>query len=78
MNAQAELRQAFNQAVQTLPEVEQCHMIAGGFDYLLKVRTSDIIAYRRILGEAISALPNVASTSTYVSMEAVKDEYGST
>ena len=64
---------AFNAAVMKLPEVEQCHMIAGGFDYLLKVRTDNIATYRKILGEEISSLPNVAQTSTYVSMEAVKD-----
>jgi Lrp/AsnC family leucine-responsive transcriptional regulator len=65
--------QAFNRAVLTIPEVEECHMIASRFDYLLKVRTSDIVAYRRVLAERLSALPHVASTSTYVAMEAVKD-----
>ena len=64
---------AFNRAVAALTEIEQCHMIAGPFDYLLKVRTRDIASYRRVLGERISALPHVANTSTYVSMEAVKD-----
>jgi Lrp/AsnC family leucine-responsive transcriptional regulator len=64
---------AFNAAVQAVPEIEQCHMIAGAFDYLLKVRSRDIDAYRRVLGEVISTLPHVASTSTHVSMEAVKD-----
>lgn len=64
---------AFNMAVRKVAEIEQCHMIAGAFDYLLKVRTRDIASYRRILGEVISALPHVASTSTHVSMEAVKD-----
>ncbi|MFN3643391.1 MAG: Lrp/AsnC family transcriptional regulator [Gemmobacter sp.] len=68
--------QAFNRAVLTVPEIEQCHMIAGGFDYLLKVRTADIGAYRRVLAERIGALPHVASTSTYVAMEAVKDAPG--
>lgn len=67
---------AFNAAVRKLAEVEQCHMIAGGFDYLLKVRTHDITAYRRVLGEKISSLPHVAQSSTYVAMEAVKDEAG--
>ncbi len=64
---------AFNDAVMAVPEIEQCHMIAGSFDYLLKVRTSDIQSYRRILGETITALPHVSNTSTYVTMEAVKD-----
>ena len=64
---------AFNQTVRAIPEVEACHMIAGGFDYLIKVRTSDIFAYRQVLGEQLSRLPNVASTSTYISMQSVID-----
>ena len=40
----------FNAAIQSIPEIEQCHMIAGSFDYLLKIRTSDIQAYRRGAG----------------------------
>jgi len=63
----------FNKAVLGVAEIEQCHMIAAAFDYLLKVRTTDIAAYRRVLGERISALPHVAQTSTYVAMETVKD-----
>lgn len=65
---------AFNAAVLKIKEVEACHMIAGPFDYLLKVRTRDIRRYREVLGEKISSLPHVASTSTYVVMEPVKDE----
>lgn len=65
--------QAFNKAVRGLPEVEECHMMAAGFDCLMKVRTSDIAEYRRVLGESISTLPYVASTSTYMAMEAVKE-----
>ena len=65
---------AFNASVLDVAEIESCHMIAGAFDYLLKVRTRDVKSYRRILGEVISALPHVSSTSTHVSMEAVKDQ----
>ena len=72
-DTRAKALNAFNDAALALPEVEQCHMIAGGFDYLLKVRTDNITSYRKLLGESISALPNVAQTSTYVAMEAVKD-----
>ncbi len=64
---------AFHDAVRCIPEVEQCHMIAGPFDYLLKVRTTDITAYRMVLGEKISSLPHVASSSTYVSMQTIKE-----
>lgn len=63
----------FNRAVRAVTEIEQCHMMAASFDYLLKVRTRDIAAYRRVLGERISALPHVAQTSTFVAMETVKD-----
>ena len=63
----------FNAAVRQIPEVEECHMIASSFDYLLKVRTSDIRKYRIVLGEKISNLPYVASTSTFVAMETVRE-----
>ena len=66
--------QAFNAAIRAIPEVEECHMIAGGFDYLVKIRTQDIHAYRQVLGERISALPNLAATSTFVSMESIRDQ----
>ena len=65
----------FNRQVCKIPEIEQCHMIAGSYDYLLKVRAQNMTEYRRILGEVISALPHVANTSTFVSMEAVKDTF---
>lgn len=64
---------AFNKAVQKVPEIEQAHMIASHFDYLLKVRTRNMAQYRQFLGQIVSDLPHVASTSTYVAMEAVKD-----
>jgi len=65
---------AFNAAVLKVPEVEQCHLIAGAFDYLLKVRTSSMASYRLVLAEKISTLPHLANTSTYVAMQAVKEE----
>jgi Lrp/AsnC family leucine-responsive transcriptional regulator len=63
----------FNAAVLRVPEIEECHMIASSFDYLLKVRTANIRDYRRVLGERISSLPHVASTSTYVAMETIRE-----
>lgn len=64
---------AFNREVLKHPEIEECHMIAASFDYLLKVRTKDIQSYRRVLGEKISSLPHVSHTSTFVAMETVRD-----
>lgn len=65
--------EAFNKAVLDVPEIEQCHMLAANFDYLLKVRARDMRAYRAVLAERISTLPHVANTSTYVAMQAVKE-----
>lgn len=62
----------FKLAVRDVPEIEECHMVAGGFDYLVKVRSSDMDAYRKILGEKIAAIPGVLQTHTYVVMEQVK------
>ena len=64
---------AFNAAVAKIPEIEQAHLIAGNFDYLLKVRTQSMADYRRVMAEQISTLPHVANTSTYVAMQAVKE-----
>jgi Lrp/AsnC family transcriptional regulator, leucine-responsive regulatory protein len=61
----------FRDGVIGLEPVQECHMVAGGFDYLLKVRTADMAAYRRFL-EDLAALPGVQQTHTYVVMEEVK------
>lgn len=74
-NTHEDALRAFNEAVKRIPEVEECHMIAGRFDYLLKIRTRDIRRYRHVLGERISELPFVASTSTNVTMETVVDTW---
>ncbi len=63
----------FNAAVREIAEIEQAHMIASNFDYLLKVRTGSMSEYRSVLAEKISALPHVSNTSTFVAMEAVKE-----
>ncbi|PIE16026.1 MAG: proline dehydrogenase transcriptional activator [Rhodobacterales bacterium] len=64
---------AFNAAVLRVPEIEQAHMMAANFDYLLKIRTASMSDYRRVLAEDISTLPHVAGTSTFVAMQAVKE-----
>lgn len=68
--------EAFEAAARRIAEVEQCHMIAGSFDYLIKIRTRDIGAFRQVLGEKISALPHVSHTSTFVAMGVVLDQGG--
>jgi len=65
--------EAFNSAVTRVTQMEQANSSEGNVDYLLKVRTRDMASYRALLGDTISALPHVGSTSTYVAMEAVKE-----
>lgn len=65
----------FNAAVQDIPEIMSCHMMAGGYDYLLKVRTKDMTTYRHFLGETLSDLPGVDQTSTFPVMEQVKESH---
>ena len=63
----------FNSAVRKIPEIEQVHLIAGNFDYLMKIRTQNMNDYRKVLAEKISTLPHVSNTSTYVAMQAIKE-----
>lgn len=64
----------FAEAVTRSPEVLECHMVAGGFDYLVKARLADMAAYRRFLGEVLLSLPGVKETRTYAVMEEVKND----
>ena len=64
---------AFRDAMLAIPQVQECHMVAGGFDYLLKVRVRDMAAYRAFLGEVLSKVPGIRATHTYAVMERVKD-----
>ncbi|HOB67954.1 Lrp/AsnC ligand binding domain-containing protein [Ottowia sp.] len=63
---------AFKAAVQVHDEVMECHMVAGGFDYLLKTRMADMAAYRAFAGRVLWQLPGVRETRTYAVMEEVK------
>ena len=62
----------FRAAVQVRPEILECHLVAGGFDYLLKTRVADMNAYREFIGSVIWTLPGVRETRTYAVMEEVK------
>ncbi|MCX7277358.1 MAG: Lrp/AsnC ligand binding domain-containing protein [Burkholderiales bacterium] len=65
--------EAFKAAVQVRPEIMECHMVAGGFDYLLKTRMADMLAYREFAGTVLWQLPGVRETRTYAVMEEVKN-----
>jgi Lrp/AsnC family leucine-responsive transcriptional regulator len=63
----------FKASVQVRPEILECHLVAGGFDYLLKTRVADMAAYREFIGTVIWTLPGVRETRTYAVMEEVKN-----
>lgn len=63
----------FKAAVQVRDEIMECHMVAGGFDYLLKTRTADMNSYREFAGSVLWQLPGVRETRTYAVMEEVKN-----
>ena len=65
--------EAFKAAVQVRAEIMECHMVAGGFDYLRKTRMADMSAYREFAGTVLWQLPGVRETRTYAVMEEVKN-----
>jgi Lrp/AsnC family leucine-responsive transcriptional regulator len=62
----------FKAAVQVHDTIMECHMVAGGFDYLLKTRMADMAAYRAFAGSVLWQLPGVRETRTYAVIEEVK------
>ncbi|WP_333586819.1 Lrp/AsnC ligand binding domain-containing protein [Phenylobacterium sp.] len=64
---------AFDEAARRTPEILECHMVAGGFDYLIKARLADMDAYRSFLGEVLVQMPGVRETRTYAVLEEVKN-----
>ena len=64
----------FRKAVIDLPQVLECHLVTGQFDYLIKARVADMSAYRKLLGETLLTLPGVSDSRTYVVMEEVKED----
>ena len=68
-----EVFEEFKASVRDLHEVLECHLVSGDFDYLLKARVADMVAYRKLLGETLLTLPGVSESRTYVVMEEVKE-----
>ena len=64
----------FAAEVRKVPEIVECHMIAGGFDYLLKIRVENMPSYRRFMGSGLAQLPGIRATHTYTVMEKVKED----
>lgn len=68
----ADVFESFAAAVRLAPEILECHMVAGGFDYLIKARVRDMDAYRAFLGDILVRMPGVRETRTYAVLEEVK------
>jgi len=63
----------FSEQAKKLPEIMDCHLVSGNFDYLIKARVSNMKAYRELLGDKILSLPFVNGSRSYVVMEEVKE-----
>ena len=63
----------FKMAAAKIDEVQECYLISGNFDYLIKARVSDMEAYRNFLGTTLLQLPDVQESTSYVVMELVKE-----
>ena len=63
----------FKRSAFELPEVQECYLVSGNFDYLIKARVADMNAYRAFLGETLLTLPGVQESTSYVVMEQVKE-----
>ena len=63
----------FKQAAISVPEIQECHLVSGNFDYLIKARVADIEQYLTLLGETILALPGVKDSRSYIVMETCKE-----
>jgi len=68
--------QKFNQAVASLPYVQECHLVSGDADFLIKARIADMSEYRALLGEMLLTLPGVKNSKSYIVMEEVKETLG--
>lgn len=62
----------FAAAVHELDVIQECHLVSGDFDFLLKTRVKDMLAYRQLLGDTLLRLPAVSESRTYVVMDEIK------
>lgn len=71
----ADVFKLFKKEVVTIKEIVECHLIAGGYDYLLKIRFADMDSYRMVL-EKVSGLPAISQTQTFMATELIKQDSG--
>ena len=74
-HATPDVFERFREAVAPVEEIVECHMVAGGFDYLVKTRVRDLEEYRRVLGDKITSVRGVRHTQTYFVLEEVKSTH---
>jgi Lrp/AsnC family leucine-responsive transcriptional regulator len=63
----------FRHEVSRIPEVQECHLVSGDFDYLIKARIHEMAEYRKLLGDILLQLPGAAQSKSYVVMEEIKE-----
>ena len=63
----------FKEAVQGIPEIQECFLVSGNFDYLIKARVADMTQYHQFLVETLLDLPDVQESTSYAVMEDVKE-----
>ncbi len=73
MRLSQDVFEQFKEAAVALEEVQECYLVSGNFDYLIKARVNDMDAYRKFLGETLLSLPGVQESTSYVVMEQVKE-----
>ncbi|MCL5043103.1 MAG: Lrp/AsnC ligand binding domain-containing protein [Gammaproteobacteria bacterium] len=69
----ADIFDEFRRAATRLPQVLECHLVSGDFDYLIKARISEMTAYRQLLGDILLKLPGVRESKSYIVMEELKE-----
>lgn len=69
----SDIFEEFRRAVVKLPQVQECHLVSGDFDYLLKARISEMASYRKLLGDILLKLPHVRESKSYIVMEEIKE-----
>ena len=72
-NRSGEMFEQFRREVLRIPEVLECHLVSGDFDYIIKARIQEMTEYRKLLGDILLQLPGAAQSKSYVVMEEIKE-----
>lgn len=72
-NKSGEMFDQFRREVQRIPQVLECHLVSGEFDYIIKARIAEMSEYRKLLGDILLQLPGAAQSKSYVVMEEIKE-----